>query len=593
VNGRNPKNPSYDDIGISAGPEYSSSGDYIIEESVPVQPTQKAKDPLIGRLVGGQWRMERRFAEGGMGVIYEAAHHQRMQRVAVKILQTVLRMDSLHIDRFYHEARILQRLRHPNIVSVYEFGFEDDLGFYLVMELLHGCGLDVYLQLYQGQMPLDVLCHIFVQICEGMHYAHEEGVLHRDLKPENIFILQPVQGFERLKILDFGVGKIVQDKVNAITQHGKTVGTPRYISPEQAVGTPLDRRTDIYSLAVILFEILTGGPLFKADNPAEYMSQHVFTDPPFLSEVAGIGTYPQGIEELLADCLSKHPEHRPETMLVFRDRLVQSLVDEGIALPETVKQTIEVKKEEPVEEGIGSYRLNFAQTERRERVSLREPSGGEHPLVQRDAAQIQNLEAEKRALRARRFQRDDHIPDPEPKRSWAEVWADLGSRRWWYVVGFGMIVLAGLFGAAVFLAPVEEEPLVSDTDWAAATHIWSRATDMDWMPHLKKPKPANKPLSPVAPTNPQVGQMADGGALLDGAVVPTSEGPPPDGLVEHPDGGDLSDGNGRSEAPSPEELPTKAKEGAQHLPTAPFERRRENKDKTPQRSTAPNPTPQE
>ncbi|MCB9643162.1 MAG: protein kinase [Myxococcales bacterium] len=521
MSGTNPKNPSHDDIGISSEDYRVDSSDFLVEEDVA--PIKKAEDPLIGYLVGGQWKMERRVAEGGMGVVYEATHHQRAQRVAVKILQTVLRMDSLHIDRFYHEARILQRLRHPNIVSVYEFGFEEGLGFYLVMELLHGCGLDVYLQLYQGQMPLDVLCHIFVQICEGMHYAHEEGVLHRDLKPENIFILQPVQGFERLKLLDFGVGKIVQDKVNAITQHGKTVGTPRYISPEQAVGTPLDRRTDVYSLAVILFEILTGGPLFKAENPAEYMSQHVFTDPPFLSEVAGIGTFPQGIEELLADCLSKHPEHRPDTMLVFRDRLIQSLVDEGIPLPETVQEVMQQSIEEPIEESIGSYMLNFSQTQRRERVSLHEGTGGDTSAIPQDRSKIPDLEAEKRALRARRFQRDDHIPEPEPPRSFRERWDEIGPRRWVYIGGVFSILVTMLAGLYVFLTPPEEEPLVSDLDWTLATDLWSRTTRVGWLPHLKVPKAPVVPSQKDKPEEPRPSPSDAGGA--EAAPVPDAQPP--------------------------------------------------------------------
>jgi serine/threonine protein kinase len=464
---------------------------------------------MIGYLVGGRWKMERRVAEGGMGVVYEATHHEHGQRVAVKILQTVLRMDSLHIDRFYHEARILQRLRHPSIVSVFEFGFEESMGFYLVMELLQGCGLDQYAQIHQGHLSIEHLCHIFVQICEGMHYAHEDGVLHRDLKPENIFVLQPVEEWERVKILDFGVGKILEDKLNSITQKGKTVGTPRYISPEQAVGMPIDRRTDVYSLAVILFEILTGGPVFKASNPAEYMQHHVFTDPPFLSEVVGIGRYPQGLEDLLSTALAKHPDSRPPDMMVFKEMFVQSLLAEGIALPQPVLDAMTPQKEEPIDEDAGGYIMTIAKSPEHGRRVLvdsldGDPSSGSLLARPESSSAITNLAAEKRALMQRRQRRGESIaPVQEAAPTLKEQWEALGILRWFYFAGalLGMIIL--LLAMMVIFRPAEEEPTVPDKEWSRAIRLWNQAAHVEWLPHLKPP-PAPPPPSKVPDAPPQM-----------------------------------------------------------------------------------------
>lgn len=274
-------------------------------------------DPFLHRVLGGRWQLRRLISQGGMGLIYEANDLKTNDVVAVKMLRTQFRSSPLEVQRFHNEARILQQLEHKNIVRTHEFGYEQSLGFYLVMELMKG--EDLFNYLFQVTLPLPVICRLFIQICEGMAYAHHKGFIHRDLKPENIFLIGGIEAMEGVKVCDFGIARLLHGG-QRLTQPGIVMGTPEYIAPEQAKNAPLDHRTDIYALSVILYEFLTGQRLFEAENTYAYLLKHVYTEPPPMS-MRTRRAIPVELERLVMKGLAKNPKRRIQTMHDYRESL--------------------------------------------------------------------------------------------------------------------------------------------------------------------------------------------------------------------------------------------------------------------------------
>lgn len=277
-----------------------------------------------GYLLGGRWGLLEPIGEGGMGQVYRARDAKTGDFVAVKILERDA-ADKDGADRFYLEAQVSRRLRHPHIVDLYDFGFDEYNGFYMVMELLEGCDLAKYLTNHPEDIPLDVIGYLFEQICDAMSHAHNKGVVHRDLKPSNIFLVGGPEALDHVKLLDFGIAKVENNLANHNTAQGIVLGTPRYVSPEQAQGLPMDHRSDLYSLAAILFEVLTRRPLFTANKPFEYLFQHVKAPIPSLLEVAPDKGFPPALDHLLTDALAKKPEDRPSSLTVFRNLLYEAI----------------------------------------------------------------------------------------------------------------------------------------------------------------------------------------------------------------------------------------------------------------------------
>ena len=285
---------------------------------------QPARDPLRGRILEDRWKLLGRLGEGGMGMVYEGINTKSQRPIAIKLLRSQASLTEKLVQRFYHEAQILKKLEHKGIIEVYRFGFEPSLGFYIVMELLHGCSLDEYILQNPEGMSAKRLCEIFVEVCDAMHYAHQHKVIHRDLKPENIYICQNEDGTEHVKVLDFGIAKNQEDE-SSLTQTGMTMGTPRYLSPEQAMGSDVEARSDVYSLCVILFEVLTGEGLFSAESPYQFAMRHVYDQPPTLEETRPYISYPQAIHDLLSVGLAKRIHDRPEDMLAVKPYLSHAI----------------------------------------------------------------------------------------------------------------------------------------------------------------------------------------------------------------------------------------------------------------------------
>ncbi|MCH9683347.1 MAG: protein kinase [Deltaproteobacteria bacterium] len=224
----------------------------------------------IGYMLRGRYQITDIIGEGGMGVVYEAWDTQVERKVAIKLVRSDTTSDRKFITRFRRELEITSQLRHPSTIRVFEHGESDDGRPYMVMELLTGESLADRME--RGRIPEMEALQVARQIAESLSEAHENGVFHRDLKPDNIFI-ETVGVSKVIKVLDFGIAGGVD--ATRLTQAGEVFGTPQYMSPEQCNGLPLDHRTDIYSLAVILYEMIEGRPPFSAETPMATMLKHV------------------------------------------------------------------------------------------------------------------------------------------------------------------------------------------------------------------------------------------------------------------------------------------------------------------------------
>lgn len=280
-------------------------------------------DPLIGRTLDDKYRLDDRIGTGGMGTVYRATHLLIDRPVAIKVLNPRFVEDEAAQARFRREARAAGRLQHGNAVAVTDFGSTSDGFVYIVMELLEGRTLrDVLAR----EAPLDTAraVSMLMQISAAVAAAHEAGIIHRDLKPANIFIVQRKDAPPFVKVLDFGIAKLAADTIDdddpkTLTAVGVMIGTPKYMSPEQCDGGPLTPASDVYSLGIILYEMLTGTTPFTGTSPLAIALKHSVEEPRPPRE--WVVTIPQAIEELVLNALEKKPEERPQNAAEFRREL--------------------------------------------------------------------------------------------------------------------------------------------------------------------------------------------------------------------------------------------------------------------------------
>jgi serine/threonine-protein kinase len=262
----------------------------------------------------GPYRIVRPLGEGGMGAVYEAIQEPIQRRVAIKLLLPQYGQNRDVLARFFNEARVVNLIEHPSIVQISDYGQTEDGTAYLVMEYLHGetlsGRLDRLRRAGERLRPVKAV-QLAAQIADALAAAHKKAIVHRDLKPANVMLVRDsaVAGSERAKILDFGIAKLTQGQAKG-TANNLVMGTPQYMSPEQCRGAGLvDDKTDVYALGVMLFEMLAGRPPFLAENAVEYMSQHVFSDPPPLIALAK--DLPANVAALVHRLLHKDKTARP------------------------------------------------------------------------------------------------------------------------------------------------------------------------------------------------------------------------------------------------------------------------------------------
>ncbi len=268
-----------------------------------------AVDPLVGRTVGGSYTLQELVGVGGMGRVYRAEQGILGRTVAVKVIHPHLLGDEQTVARFYTEARAASRLNHPNSVGVIDFGRTDDGILYLVMEYLKGKDLSMVMH-EEGPLPFPRICDTLDGVLSALGEAHALGVVHRDLKPENIIVMQFRSGQDLVKVVDFGLATIVGGGGTSITAPGLVCGTPDYMSPEQGRGERVDGRGDLYSLGVVLFELLTDELPFVADTPTKVVLRHINDPVPDPREVAPHRDIPPALAEAALRALSKSPAAR-------------------------------------------------------------------------------------------------------------------------------------------------------------------------------------------------------------------------------------------------------------------------------------------
>lgn len=268
----------------------------------------KATDPYIGRVLANRYRILRRLGSGGMGSVYLGLNIPLKQDVAVKVMFGELARDMNAVKRFHREALTTSRLSHPNTVRVFDFGQEPDGLLFLVMEFVKGMPLSGVIS-KMGRIPPPRVLTIARQVLGALAEAHAAGIVHRDLKPQNIMMIEMPGADDFAKVVDFGIAKIASATgETSLTKTGMSIGSPTYMSPEQAEGKSIDHRSDLYSLGVILYEMLTGRPPFLGETPLAVLVKHMTEPPPLLP-----ADVPQRLAHFVMNLLEKKPAMRPQT----------------------------------------------------------------------------------------------------------------------------------------------------------------------------------------------------------------------------------------------------------------------------------------
>ncbi|MCH0570287.1 serine/threonine protein kinase [Streptomyces sp. MUM 136J] len=283
-----------------------------------------ARGRYAGRaLAGGRYQLRDLLGEGGMASVHLAYDSVLDRQVAIKTLHTELGREQAFRERFRREAQAVAKLTHTNIVSVFDTGEEDVDGStmpYIVMEYVEGRPLGSMLQedvQHHGAVPADRALKITADVLAALEISHEMGLVHRDIKPGNVMVTR--RGV--VKVMDFGIARAMQSGVTSMTQTGMVVGTPQYLSPEQALGRGVDARSDLYSVGIMLFQLVTGRLPFDADSPLAIAYAHVQEEPPLASSVNR--SLPPAVDALIARALKKNPNERFPTAESMRDECLR------------------------------------------------------------------------------------------------------------------------------------------------------------------------------------------------------------------------------------------------------------------------------
>jgi serine/threonine-protein kinase len=300
----------------------------------------------------------RLLGEGGMGKVYLAKQLDLGRQVVVKVMHDNIAADPKFRERFERETRVMATFQHPYAVTLYDASLDDPQGPCIIMEYVKGITLDLMVAntSNKGRLSSGRVSRLLGQLCEVLQAAHSAGVIHRDLKPANLMIVEPDTPYEKLKVMDFGLAKLIDGpslkEANASSPEF-AVGTPAYICPEQVRGEPMDHRGDLYSVGVILYELLTGTLPFNGSVPLDILMAHSTEKPPSFAQIGAAGIVPKAVEAMVMACLEKDPANRPQSA-----RDLAELYDKALATRDRMSRE---QPRPPIEAASGPAPLDFDQ----------------------------------------------------------------------------------------------------------------------------------------------------------------------------------------------------------------------------------------
>ncbi len=277
---------------------------------------------LTGQVLMNRYEVQEEIGRGALGIVYKGWHRQIDKPIAIKVLFQETGQNETGFLRFQREAESASKISHHNVITIFDFGLSEDKFPFLVMDYIKGRNLRDEIK-REGGLDVERAVPIFLQICDGMQHAHRKEILHRDLKPDNIVLTDFGGNPDFVKIVDFGIAKMMDEQrlsKRKLTMEGQVVGTPAYMSPEQIMGRPLDPRSDVYTMGVLMFNALTGVLPILGGNSTETMTKHVTNDPLDFAR-ATKRMVPLPLQAVILTALSKFPENRQQSM----DDLAQDL----------------------------------------------------------------------------------------------------------------------------------------------------------------------------------------------------------------------------------------------------------------------------
>lgn len=295
---------------------------------------------MLGRVFMGRYETVRLLGEGGMGKVYLAKQIDLGRQVVVKVMHEHVAADAKFRERFKREIDSMARFQHPYAVTLYDASLNDPQGPCIVMEYIRGVTLDQLLQRNNRLSPVRV-GRLLGQICEVLQAAHGEQIIHRDLKPANLMVVDPDTPYEKIKVMDFGLAKLLDaPSLQQVSATGMdfAVGTPGYICPEQVRGDPVDHRGDLYSVGVIIFEMLTGRQPFSGASTMDILIAHATEPPPSFEAIGARAWVPPSIESVVMACLAKDPAQRPQSARDLAERYETALAHEEAVIESEVPQ---------------------------------------------------------------------------------------------------------------------------------------------------------------------------------------------------------------------------------------------------------------
>ncbi|MBW2551138.1 MAG: serine/threonine protein kinase [Deltaproteobacteria bacterium] len=318
-------------ICLRCGSKFGSRAEYCPHDGSLLVTDDEIADPLLGTVLLEQFRIEEQIGTGGMGTVYRAHQTTVGRDVAIKVLRLELARDEQAVFRFEREARVAISLDHPNLVRVFLSGRLADGRLYIVMELLEGRSLADELD-EEGWPSLERALIMIMKLCAGLGAVHAAGIVHRDIKPENVYLVRRGRDADFVKLVDFGIARVLQAEGfgPTTTQSGRVFGTATYISPEAATGEETDQRSDIYSLGVLTYQLLTGELPFEGKTAGAVLMQHVHQEPPLLQSKGRGAQVPDDVARVVMRSLSKDPEARQQSLAEFLDALAEAADNAGL-----------------------------------------------------------------------------------------------------------------------------------------------------------------------------------------------------------------------------------------------------------------------